>query len=145
MKHASTVLLVMVVLCAGVVAGYFLASNRPAMVVPTPTPDPMIMVSVPLPGANVASPFQVTGQARGPWYFEASFPVTLKDSSGAVLVQTIAEAQSDWMTTDWVPFVATLTFPPQPAGSTGTLILRKDNPSGDPQYDDSRTIPVVFP
>ncbi len=101
-----------------------------------------ITVSSPLPNTIVTSPLVVTGQAIGPWYFEASFPATLKDSSGNTIATGVMTAQSDWMTTSLVPFSGTLTFPPQTG--TGTLILRKDNPSGDPINDASITIPVNF-
>ncbi len=48
------------------------------------------------------------------------------------------------MTDAFVPFTATLTYPAQPAGSTGTLVLKKDNPSGEPVNDMSLTIPIQF-
>ena len=76
------------------------------------TPDPMIVIDAPIPGATVTSPLTVTGRARGPWYFEASFPVILKGPGGAVLATVPAQAVGDWMTTDWVPFTATLVFTP---------------------------------
>jgi hypothetical protein len=104
----------------------------------------MIQVTSPIKGATVTSPLTITGSARGNWYFEASFPVELRDASGKVIAQHYAEAQSDWMTTDFVIFKSTLTFPKQPAGSTGTLILRNDNPSGLPENDRSVEIPVKF-
>jgi hypothetical protein len=86
----------------------------------------------------------VNGRARGPWYFEASFPIEMKNSSGTVIATAIAQAQSDWMTTDWVSFTATLNYPPQPIGSTGTLILKRDNPSGELANDMSLVVPVQF-
>ncbi len=104
----------------------------------------LITIDAPRPTAKISSPLTVTGKARGTWYFEASFPVELQDAQGNVIVQTHAEAQSDWMTEDFVPYKLTLTFPTQPAGSHGKLILRKDNPSGDPAKDDSLVVPVVF-
>lgn len=91
-----------------------------------------------------ASTLTVTGEARGRWYFEASFPVELRDAAGNTLGEVPAQAQGEWMTEDYVPFSATLTYPAQPASSTGTLILKKDNPSGLPEHDDSVSIPVVF-
>lgn len=106
--------------------------------------DDLVVVDAPLPGATISSPLTVTGRARGNWYFEASFPVVLKTAGGAVLAQAPAQAQGDWMTTDWVPFSVTLTFPSQPSGLAGVLVLEKDNPSGLPQNDDVRTIDVVF-
>lgn len=105
--------------------------------------NPDITVAAPLPDALVTSPLTVTGEARGTWYFEASFPVKLLDANGNVLVQHYAEAQSDWMTTDFVPFIATLTFP-TPTTATGTLVLEKDNPSGLPQNAAMITVPVNF-
>jgi hypothetical protein len=104
----------------------------------------LIQVTSPAPNQTVASPLTVTGRARGPWYFEASFPVKLLDSNNNVLAQGIAEAQGDWMTTDFVPFSATLTGFTPPVGTTGTLVLEKSNASGDPQYDASISVPVNF-
>lgn len=102
-----------------------------------------ISISQPQPGDLVESPLTVTGEARGTWYFEASFPVRLLDGNGQEIAFTPAQAQGDWMTTDFVPFVATLTFT-TPSTSTGMLVLEKDNPSGESQNDASVTIPVSF-
>ena len=102
-----------------------------------------ITVAAPSANATVASPLTVTGEARGSWYFEASFPVRLLDANGLELAAAPAQAQGDWMTSDFVPFQATLTFA-VPATATGTLVLQKDNPSGEPQNDASVTIPVSF-
>lgn len=147
MKSTFTVLGLVVVLLAGVAAGYFLATNKPqagtGMPTPTPVAENMIVVTGPLPGTLVKSPLKVTGRARGTWFFEASFPVELKDANGQPLAIAPAQALSDWMTTDWVPFEVTLTFSvTATTTNTGTLILHKDNPSGEPQNDDSRSVPV---
>lgn len=100
-----------------------------------------ITVAQPAPGATVASPLTVSGVAAG-WYFEASFPVRLLDASGNEIAVAPAQAQGDWMTADPVPFLATLTF--VTSSQTGTLVLEKDNPSGEPQHDASVRIPVQF-
>jgi len=118
---------------------------------PTPTPAPApkattderIHVTAPVANQRVMSPLTVTGEARGSWYFEASFPVKLLDGNGNVLVQTHADAQGDWMTNEFVPFKAVLTFS-KPLTRTGTLVLEKDNPSDLPQNAASVTIPVQF-
>ncbi len=94
-------------------------------------------------GDTVASPLVVTGEARGNWYFEASFPVRLYDSANNLLTTGIAQAQSDWMTTNFVPFTVTLNFT-APTSGTGTLVLQKDNPSGLPANDAQLVIPVAF-
>lgn len=96
------------------------------------------------PGDAVSSPLTITGRARGTWYFEASFPVRLKDGSGKEIAVVPAQAQEEWMTTEFVPFRVTLTFAPQPSGSRGTLVFQKDNPSDLRELDDSLEFPVVF-
>lgn len=107
-------------------------------------PAQMLEVTLPAPDAQIISPLTITGRARGPWYFEASFPIELIDNNGALIAMTTAQAQGEWMTENWVPFTATLTFPAQPAGSLGKLILKKDNPSGEPQNDLSLVVPIQF-
>jgi hypothetical protein len=92
---------------------------------------------------QVASPFTVEGTARGNWYFEASFPIELRDGNGKLIVQKPAQAIGEWMTVEFVPFSATLTYA-KPATATGTLILRNDNPSGLPENDRWISIPVRF-
>ena len=106
-------------------------------------PD-LITVTSPLPQKKITSPLLITGKARGNWYFEASAPFQLKDAAGKVIAQGHVDAQGDWMTTDFVPFMASTTFPAQPEGSIGALILMNDNPSGDPAKQKELNIPVVF-
>ncbi|MFA4936917.1 MAG: Gmad2 immunoglobulin-like domain-containing protein [Patescibacteria group bacterium] len=103
----------------------------------------LIKVVKPQKQQLVASPLQVTGEARGTWFFEASFPIRLLDDQGNILAQGIAQAQSDWMTENFVPFVASLTFT-KPSSDAGVLVLQKDNPSGLPEYDAQINIPVLF-
>ncbi|HET6622528.1 MAG TPA: Gmad2 immunoglobulin-like domain-containing protein, partial [Candidatus Saccharimonadales bacterium] len=102
-----------------------------------------ITVYSPLAQDTVDSPLGVIGKAPGNWSFEASFPVVLKDANGQVIAETTAKMQGDWMTDEDVPFAASLTFD-KPATSTGTLVLQNDNPSGEPENDDSVSIPVKF-
>ena len=106
----------------------------------------LIRLTSPLPNSTVESPLTITGEARGYWYFEASFPVVLVDWDGRIIAQGIATAKDEWMTEEFVPFEATLTFTADPNvySNRGALILRKDNPSGLPEYDDALEIPVVI-
>ena len=96
------------------------------------------------PGEFIKSPLVITGEARGLWYFEASFPITLVNWEGLPIAQGIATAQGEWMTTDFVPFEATIQFAKPDFGERGTLILQKDNPSGLPENDDALEIPIRF-
>ncbi len=104
----------------------------------------LIRMETPRPNGAVGSPLTIRGEARGYWYFEASFPVVLIDEAGSVLAEYYATAQDEWMTESFVPFETMLTFAQQPAGSRGTLILKKDNPSGLSEHDDELRVPVVF-
>lgn len=105
-----------------------------------------IRLDSPRPNQVIKSPLVITGQARGVWFFEASFPVFLTNWDGLIIAQGIATAKSDWMTSEFVPFEAKLTFTPDKNAysNKGTLILRKDNPSGLPEHDDAMEIPVVI-
>src|SRR3989344_4416704 len=101
-----------------------------------------IVVYVPQPRAEVSKTFSITGNARGPWYFEASFPISILDASGATLLQTHATADGEWMTEAFVPFSVDISLP---SGYTGeaTIVLNKDNPSGLPEHDASVSFQVI--
>lgn len=93
-------------------------------------------------GQEVAFPFTLTGEARGPWYFEGSFPVRVEDGSGNTVVEHSAQAQGEWMTEGFVPFTADLSpsvaIPPGEA----TLVIEKANASGLPEHADAIRIPI---
>lgn len=160
------ILFALIAICG---AGYLAFTQKPkalAVVPPpettavtqpaSPTPPPPIVtmhsttsvatlptLSSPLPNSKVESPLTVLGSAVGNWYFEASFPVILKDGSGNILAEAPAKAQGDWMTTSTVPYLTTLTWATTTATS-GVLILKKDNPSGMPENDAEISFPVLF-
>lgn len=100
-----------------------------------------VVVDTPASGATVGQTFSVTGKAPGPWYFEASFPIEVRDANGTVVGQGIATALSDWMTVDDVNFEADVTM----NGYTGpaTLVLMRDNPSALPENDGSVSMSIV--
>jgi hypothetical protein len=118
---------------------------------PQPTPESTYMnatsddiqVMTPMPGASVMSPLTVSGKARGPWYFEASFPVEVRDEDGTLLGQGVAQAEGEWMTVEFVPFSVSVQFA-TPSSKKGYVLLKNDNPSGDPIRDKSISVPVLF-
>ena len=116
------------------------ADKKEAKMVPQ---KEQVVVTAPANGQKVMSPLAVEGKAMGGWYFEGAFGIKLLDSKGNVLTTVQAKAQSDWMTADYVPFKATLTFK-KPLGTTGKLVLQKSNPSGLAEKDASIEIPVNF-
>ncbi len=105
--------------------------------------ESMITVLSPLPNTKVKSPLEITGSARGTWFFEASFPVVLIDAKGKTIAQSPAKAKGEWMTAEFAPFTDTLTWSKNTATS-GTLILKRDNPSGLSENDKEIRIPVTF-
>ena len=111
--------------------------------VPNPKSD-LIVVDAPTPNMVVNSPFVIHGKARGYWFFEASFPVELRDMQGNILQVMIAQAQGEWMTTEFVPFTANLIFTKPATPMPAVLVFKKDNPSVLPENDDSVEIPVII-
>jgi len=103
----------------------------------------LIRIDQPRPNGLVESPLEIKGEARGYWFFEADFPVKILDADGNLLGIAIAQAQSDWMTENFVSFEATLEFE-TPTTEKGTLVLEKDNPSGLPENADELRLPVRF-
>ncbi|KKW18418.1 MAG: hypothetical protein A2131_01860 [Candidatus Sungbacteria bacterium GWC2_49_10] len=103
----------------------------------------LIRTSSPRPNETVKSPLGIAGEARGYWFFEASFPAELFDADGQIIGTGIMQAEGEWMTEEFVPYKGTIVFR-VPAAKRGTLILKKDNPSGLPEHDDFLRIPVIF-
>lgn len=94
-------------------------------------------------GQKITAPLIVEGEARGTWFFEASFPIKITDEQGNVLGSSFVQAQDDWMTENFVMFKGNIDFASK-TGGKGFLVLAKDNPSGLPEYDKEVKIPVIF-
>lgn len=90
----------------------------------------------------INSPLEIKGEARGQWYFEATFPVRIEDEQG-VIWQGFAQADGDWMTTNYVPFTIKAEFS-EPRSNTGVIIFEKQNASGLPEHTDELRIPIKF-
>lgn len=155
-------LLAILIFLSGVAAASFFWTNQmipgqnnssgqpvtpPAIPTASPTATPykdLIVLHTPESEGSIASPLMVTGEARGNWFFEASFPVILTNWDGLIIAEGIATAQGDWMTEDFVPFTASLEFTKPEYGERGFLILQKANASGLPEHDDALEITVYF-
>ncbi len=135
-------------IAAAVAAAWILTQKKALAPVlnPPATKDDLIRVDTPRPNQTIQSPLVITGEARGNWFFEASFPVVLVNWDGLIIAQGIATAKSDWMTSEFVPFQATLNFTidKNTYSNRGALILKKDNPSGLPANDNSIEVPIIF-
>lgn len=138
MRKLIFIVLLLVILLGGATV-YFKFYSKPYEI----SPSGLIKIVSPRANQVVQSPLVIKGEAKGFWFFEASFPINILDENGNVLSQGIAQAKSDWMTEDFVPFEATLNFE-VPANEKGFLVLKKDNPSGLPEHDEEFRIPVVL-
>jgi len=103
----------------------------------------LVSIDSPRPNQRINSPLNISGQARGYWFFEGDFPIKLVDSSGNLMAIAIAQAQGEWMTEDFVSFIAEINFEKANATS-GALILRRNNPSGLSANDNELRVPVTF-
>ncbi|MBI2484793.1 hypothetical protein HYW18_01430 [Candidatus Uhrbacteria bacterium] len=117
--------------------------EEPAEDIEEPPAEAPMRVLSPKEHTLVKSPLSVMGEARGFWFFEASFPVRIEDGEGNMLGEGIATAQTDWMTEEFVPFFVTIEFDPGEA-TVGALVLMRDNPSGLPENDAEVRVPVFF-
>jgi hypothetical protein len=104
----------------------------------------LIRLDAPRPNGVVTSPLVIEGEARGYWFFEGDFPVVVTDWDGLIIAENYATAEGEWMTEEFVPFRAVVEFDVPSYSNRGTLILRKDNPSGLPEHDDALEIPILF-
>ncbi len=103
-----------------------------------------IFVSDLVTGQSIKSPLSFNGYARGYWFFEASAPVLIVDWDGKIIGEGLAKVKGDWMTADFVPFDVDITYIKPTYGNTGSIILKKDNPSGLPEKDDALEFNIFF-
>lgn len=89
-----------------------------------------IRIEAPIKNTVVRSPLVIRGEARGPWFFEASFPIELRDANDDVIATSFVQAQDNWMTEEFVYFEGKLIWEDEPETTTGYIYLRPDDPSG---------------
>ena len=58
--------------------------------------DDLIHLTAPHPNELVTSPLTISGQARGTWYFEGSFPVILIGTNGDTLAIRPGPGPASW-------------------------------------------------
>ncbi len=134
-------LIIGILIVAGGVFWWFL---KPSEVAISNQYKDLVILNNPKAGEYISSPVKIEGMARGNWFFEASFPVVIVDWDGLIIGEGIAQAQGEWMTSEYVPFKAEVVFTKPNVKNNGSIILRKDNPSGLPEYDDAFEVPVFF-
>ena len=149
MKKTLAIISIIIIILALILSAYFIFRHQedsPDLIdinTTNTTTYPIILDNI-KEGDYISSPLSISGQALGTWFFEASFPVILLDAHGNVLAQTPTVALTDWMTTDYVPFEVELLFVKPEGTAFGTLVFKKDNPSGLPENKESWSILVSF-
>lgn len=98
------------------------------------------ILSSPLANEIVTSPLEIKGEARGTWFFEANLPLKLIDGDDNVIAEGYGTAQTEWMSEDYVPFTASISF--ETEENLIYLLIEKSNPSGLLEYDDQIIIPL---
>lgn len=109
-----------------------------------------IVVTSPLPESTVSSsPITIKGRARGNWFFEASAPVDIVNWDGLIIGQgyVTVDEPYEWMTMEFVPFTGTVSYDASQLGpyNYGWIIMKKDNPSGESQFDEALEFKIFFP
>jgi hypothetical protein len=91
----------------------------------------------------------IKGKVRGNWLFEATAPVVVVNWDGLIIGEGYIKTDEgyDWMTTDFVPFTGSISYDKTKLGTYnyGSIILKKNNASGEPQFDDSLEFKILFP
>jgi hypothetical protein len=118
--------------------------GRKEAVAPTVSTELPIQVTMPKDNQTVSSPIEISGKAKGSWFFEGSFPIQLVDSSGNILGQGIATSTEDWMTENFINFSAEISYTKATSTRRALLVLSKDNPSDNPEFDQSIFIPLIL-
>ena len=105
-----------------------------------------VVIDQPNENESVSSPINITGQAPGYWFFEATAPVDVVNWDGLIIGEGFIQADGDWMTTNLVNFTGTVsyTFDPNSPSDQGWLILRRHNASGLPENDAAVEIPITL-
>jgi hypothetical protein len=144
MKKRDVVLSIIVVAIMALFFSFMKPTEETDQKIIYPSKDDLITVQSLTNNEGIISPLTIHGKARGNWYFEGTFPVVLTDWDGKIIAETYATAQGEWMTEEYVPFIATIEFKKPEYVGSGYLIFKKDNPSGLRENDNALEIPIVF-
>ena len=83
------------------------------------------------------------GVVQGGYFSEGSMPINVLDFNKNLLKNSNVMTKSDWMTSGPVNFEGKIDFSGLPKGPA-FIELKKDNPSGLPEYDKSILIPIII-
>ena len=140
----NILLIIAILSCVGVVTFFYFKNGKSAVIpVQNKVESVEIKVESPLSGQKITSPLRVTGEARGSWFYEGIFAAVLQDGNRKSVGVGIMKAEGDWMTENFVKFSGEIPYSGQ-GTEKGTLLLRNDNPSGQPANQKEIRIPIIF-
>ena len=134
MKNILYIILTVIVVGSSTLFLYYFFNKKVVDIIPTDKSS-LIVISSPIKDSEITSPLSVSGRARGYWFSEGSFPITLLDNYGNVIAEGHATAQGKLIANDFVKFTGSLEFDNYIKGSKGIIIFKKDN---------SISIPIIF-
>lgn len=145
MKRYTSIIIIILVIALGL--WIFKKSADAPVVTPETNPDIVIHTITPEENEAINFPLVITGETKGTWFFEGSFPVEILNTKQEVIATTFAQGESDWMTTEFVPWTITFAERPEklePVSSSPNAYIKfkNDNPSGDPIRDKSFILPI---
>ncbi len=102
----------------------------------------LIQVEVPAKNSVIGENLNIKGKARGYWFFEGVFPVSILDDTGYIVAEGNARALGDWKTTDMVPFEGNIEIVSVANSERGIIKIKRDEQKGsDAQYIE---VPIRF-
>ena len=145
MKRYTSIIIIILVIALGL--WIFKKSATAPIITPETNPDITITYITPEENEAISFPLIIKGEAKGTWFFEASFPVEILNDKQELVTTGIAQGESDWMTTEFVPWTITFAERPEklePVSSSPNAYIKfkNDNPSGDPIRDKSFILPI---
>ncbi len=138
------ILALIIVLLSGILIFWPKTKTSNRAITATPIPSG-IEVTSPKPNDVISSPLKITGLVHGDGWngFEGQVGIVdLIDNGGNQLTYGILKGTTEW-TTSPTNFETTLEFSPVP-GTSGSLVFKNENPSGDPVRDKIFIVPITF-
>lgn len=91
----------------------------------------LITLDSPSPAQVQARKIAISGQARGSWFFEGSFPATITDENGSEIARAAVQARGNWMQDGMVQFEGEISIPDGMEVPPYVMLkLEADDPSG---------------
>lgn len=141
MKKTLLTVGIVLFLATGGLLYYFYSLPAPVRTDNPADPGPMEITSL-TQGEKVGEKFTVSGRAYAAWFQEGKIGIDLIAPDGSLIWTGYAFGEGDWTTDTTLPFSADID-----AGSyRGNAVVQiiRDNPSEDPAYDSTYSIPVVI-